>query len=212
MIKKNVSHLLVFIPLLVISISFLEAQVKPSDNKSTEINILFIGNSLTYSNNLPKQVRYIAKEAGISIKTDMIAIANYALIDHLNDGEIQKKITTKKFDFVVIQQGPSSQEEGKKLLLEASTKISALCQKQNSKMVLFMVWPSLEYYQTFDDVINNYREVAKINNAILCPVGEAWKTHFNKTNNFDYYGPDGFHPSSKGSQIAAKIIVESLFK
>ena len=74
-----------------------------------------------------------------------------------------------------------------------------------------MVWPSKQYYHTFDNVIKNHHDVAEKYQAVLCPVGEVWKTHFDATQDFSYYGPDGFHPSQKGSESAAKIIVDSLF-
>ena len=75
-----------------------------------------------------------------------------------------------------------------------------------------MVWPSLKYYQTFDGVIKNHQDAASINNAILCPVGQVWKEYFDTTNSFDYYGPDGFHPSMKGSQVAADVSGEYLLE
>jgi lysophospholipase L1-like esterase len=75
-----------------------------------------------------------------------------------------------------------------------------------------MVWPSKQYYHTFDNVIKNHRDVAEKYNAVLCPVGEVWKAHFNETKDFSYYGPDGFHPSVKGSEVAAQLIVDSLFE
>ncbi len=75
-----------------------------------------------------------------------------------------------------------------------------------------MVWPSRMYYHTFDGVIKNYTAAAEANNAVLCPAGQVWKTHFDQTNDFSYYGADGFHPSLKGSQVAAKVIFESLFE
>lgn len=90
--------------------------------------------------------------------------------------------------------------------------IKSLCDETNAKLVYFVVWPSLGYYNTFDGVIKNHKEAAKINKAIICPVGEVWKAHFDKTNQFDYYGPDGFHPSVLGSKVAADIIVNTLFK
>jgi lysophospholipase L1-like esterase len=46
----------------------------------------------------------------------------------------------------------------------------------------------------------------------LCPVGAVWKKHFDETKDYSYYGPDLFHPSQKGSEIAAKVIVDALFK
>lgn len=173
--------------------------------------ILFVGNSLTYSNNLPLLVTQIANEQEINLSTELLAKSNYALIDHWDEGELQLKINSKSFDFIIVQQGPSSQKEGRKLLFDSIKKLNKICRQNKSQLAVFMVWPSKQYYQTFDKVNKNHREVAEKYNTLLCPVGEIWKAHFDKTNDFDYYASDGFHPSLKGSQVAAKIIVKSLF-
>lgn len=184
---------------------------KTNSNVKTT-SVLFVGNSLTYTNNLPKLVEAVAKEKDIRIKTKMIAFPNYAILDHWNDGVVQKEIRSKKYDYVIVQQGPSSQEFGREVLLEYGKKYSYLCRNNNTQLAYFMVWPSLNYYKTFDGVIKNHREAAKLNNAILLPVGEVWKTHFDADENFDYYSNDGFHPSLKGSQKAAEVIVDYLFE
>lgn len=177
-----------------------------------EFKLLFIGNSLTYTNDLPNLVKDYAETQGKSVKVESVAYGNYALIDHWEDGEIQTLIETQTFDYVIVQQGPSSQAFGKALLLEYGGKISELCNENYTNLAFYMVWPSLTYYNTFQGVIDNYSLAATMNNDILCPVGEVWKSHFDSTNDFSYYGPDGFHPSLKGSQIAAKVIYESLFE
>ncbi|WOD42180.1 SGNH/GDSL hydrolase family protein [Hwangdonia lutea] len=182
-----------------------------SQSKHTEFQILFIGNSLTYSNNLPQLVKKQAKKHGVRVKTKMVAKLNYAISDHWDEGEVQKLIASKNYDFVIIQQGPSSQQNGKELLVDYGKKYRELCKNSQSKLVYFMVWPPINHPERFDAVINNHRYPAKINNAILCPVGEVWKKHFSATNNYDYYSADGFHPSKKGSEAAAKVIVEYLF-
>ena len=187
------------------------SQQKFSNNASkTDITILFIGNSLTYTNNLPELVKKSAKLQGIEIDFKMIAFPNYAIIDHWNDGEVQKLIASKKYDFVIIQQGPSSQNNGRNMLIEYGKKYSSICELNNTKLCYFMVWPSLNYYHTFDGVIKNHKDAASINNSVLLPVGEVWKDYFDRTDDFQYYSSDGFHPSLKGSQIAAKVIVEYL--
>ncbi len=178
----------------------------------TDFNILFVGNSLTYFNDLPELVKSSAEQEGIVLGTQMIAFGNYAIIDHWEDGKVQKLIASKLFDFVIIQQGPSSQSEGREILLEYGEKFKDLCKKNDVVLCFFMVWPSLNYYHTFEGVIKNYRDAAILNDAILCPVGMVWKEHFDSTDNFDYYGPDGFHPSLKGSRVAAEVIVKSLFQ
>ncbi|MEP5612218.1 MAG: SGNH/GDSL hydrolase family protein [Cyclobacteriaceae bacterium] len=178
---------------------------------NADFNILFIGNSLTYTNNLPRLVQKKAEQKGIIVGTKMIAFGNYAIIDHWNDGTVQVEIASKKYDFVVIQQGPSSQSFGREILIEYGKKFSEICKENNAKLSYYMVWPSRKYYHTFDGVIKNHEEAASINDAVLCPVGRVWKEHFDSTNNFDYYGADGFHPSLKGSEVAADVIIDSLF-
>lgn len=180
-------------------------------NSNKEFFVLFIGNSLTYTNNLPKLVTKTAKAKGISIITKMMAMPDYAISDHWNDGQVQKEISENHYDFVIIQQGPSSQTVGREILIEYGGKYSVLCKNNHAKLCYFMVWPSLANYDTFDGVIKNYGEASQFNDAILFPVGKVWKAHFDSTGNFDYYATDGFHPSKKGSIIAAEIIVEYLF-
>ncbi|MEO9870832.1 SGNH/GDSL hydrolase family protein [Ekhidna sp.] len=173
--------------------------------------ILFVGNSLTYTNNLPELVSNEAKIRGIKLKNTMLAYPNYALVDHLKDGEVQKRIRNGKFDYVIVQQGPSSQEEGRRMLLESGKTLKMLCKQNGTQLVFFMVWPSQTYYYTFDGVIRNHREVATQNDAILCPVGEVWKDYFESQKDYSLYGSDGFHPSPKGSRLAAKVIIDTIF-
>lgn len=174
--------------------------------------ILFVGNSLTYTNDLPGLVKSYAKDKNKNIEADMLALPNYALVDHLADGELQQMIKSKKYQYVVVQQGPSSQAEGRTLLLEAAAVIKELCVENDAQMVIFMVWPAYDNYNNFDGVIKNYSDAAKINEAILCPVGKKWKEYIDATGDLSYYGPDLFHPSLKGSEEAAKIIFESIYE
>jgi lysophospholipase L1-like esterase len=176
------------------------------------VRILFVGNSLTYTNNLPKLVATKAAENGIKIKTGMLSFANYALEDHWTDGRLQQLISSKKFDIVILQQGPLSQAEGRQMLLEVGAKIHKLCQQNNVKLAFFMVWPARQNYHTFENIIKNYSDAATENLAQLCPVGQVWKEFIDSTGDYSYYGPDEFHPSRKGSQVAADVIYNSLLK
>ncbi|EGV44515.1 SGNH/GDSL hydrolase family protein [Bizionia argentinensis JUB59] len=203
---------LLFITLLIAHSNLYSQQEISSKNTKTEFSVLFIGNSLTFTNSLPQLVAENAKLKGIEVHTELIALPNYSIEDHWNDGKAQVLISNKKYDFVILQQGPSSQSNGRKMLIKYGKKYSKLCKLNESKLCYFMVWPSLSYYHTFDNVIKNYKDAASINNSILLPVGEIWKDYVDSTEENDYYSSDGFHPSVKGSQIAAKVIVEHLFQ
>lgn len=174
-------------------------------------NILFIGNSLTYSNDLPGMVETIAKVYDKQISTECICLPNYGLEDHWNDGLIQKKIGNEKFDYVLFQQGPSSQAYGRSSLFDFGGKISSLAKENDTKPGYFMVWPSVQYYHTFEGVIKNHKDAAEANESIVVPVGELWSQFRKAPFKTDLYSADQFHPSSTGSFLAALTIVATLF-
>ncbi len=184
----------------------------PTEDLEKEQVLLFVGNSLTASNNLPRLLSDFARSKGRKIKTEMLALPNYALVDHWADGKLQDLISSQRFDYVIVQQGPSSQAEGRALLLEAAVKIKELCREHDTQLAFFMVWPAYANYYNFDGVIQNYTEAATSTNSILCPVGTRWKTYIDETRDLSYYDVDLFHPSPKGSQVAAEVIYQSLFE
>lgn len=188
-----------------------EQDTSNQHDPNADYSLLFVGNSLTYTNDLPSLVKEAAKERNIDINVEMLAYGNYAIVDHWADGKVQSMIRSKKYDFVIIQQGPSSQADGYEMLVNGGKPYADLCKANDTKLAYFMVWPSRTYYHTFSGVIANYTAGADANDALLCPVGKVWKEHFDKTNDFSYYGVDQFHPSLKGSKVAAKVIVSSLF-
>ncbi|MEM9362978.1 MAG: SGNH/GDSL hydrolase family protein [Bacteroidota bacterium] len=204
MLKKSICFFLFL--LLWIPVSSQEG-----DTKQQEVKLLFVGNSLTYYNDLPDLVKQEALKKNIHLNVDMVAYPNYALIDHWDDGKVQKMIKEENYDFVLIQQGPSSQSYGREVLFDYGRRFKTLCDTNGAQLTFFMVWPSKNHFTTFDSVIKNHEDAAKAINAGICPVGKVWKTHFDTTADYSFYGSDGFHPSLKGSQAAAKVIITCLF-
>lgn len=175
-----------------------------------EHQLLFIGNSLTSQNNLPLLVKNLGEAMGLSISCKAQVGPGYALEDHWNIGIIQSLINSNFYDYVIIQQGPSSQAYGRSSLIEYGGLMADLCDNIDTQLAYFMVWPSLTYYESFDDVIANYTDAAYMNNAINCNVGQIWKQHMEGSTTFPYYSIDGFHPSVEGSELAAQIIIQKL--
>ena len=66
-----------------------------------DLRILFIGNSLTYINDLPSMVRRIGEIDGREIETTMVAAPNYSLEDHL----MSQRMAAEAIDGVLIPAG-----------------------------------------------------------------------------------------------------------
>lgn len=175
-----------------------------------EASYLFVGNSLSYANEMPAILVEIAGAYDINIGADCLCKPNYALVDHWGEGELRALLANKNYDHVILQQGPSSQAFGRSVLLEYGPKISQLALAFNAKTAFYMVWPAKMYYSTFQGVINNYTEAAKVSGADLFPVGQVWKDYIEETGDESIYGADAFHPSQKGSFLAAWVIFRFL--
>jgi len=173
--------------------------------------ILFLGNSLTYTNDLPSMVSKIGRVYDIEISTDCICLPNYGLEDHVNDGRFQQLLSQNEFDYVVFQQGPSSQAYGRESLIEYGGEIVKASRNHGAEPIYFMVWTSIGYYHTFEDVILNHVNAARHNGARAIPAGAIWKEYHDTIGNSGLYSFDSFHPSPKGSYLAAVIIFHSLF-
>ncbi|HMH56655.1 MAG TPA: hypothetical protein VK535_10390, partial [Gemmatimonadales bacterium] len=71
--------------------------------------VLFVGNSLTYANDLPGTVALLASGAGDSVEVESVTRPGFALIDHVEGGSnAVEVIRSRRWDYVVLQQGPSS--------------------------------------------------------------------------------------------------------
>ncbi|BFG69126.1 hypothetical protein KACHI17_00070 [Sediminibacterium sp. KACHI17] len=174
------------------------------------LNILFIGNSLTYINDVPALVKELGKLDSISIDYKTISGPNYGLDDHLAEGMVQQEIKTGKYDYVVVQQGPSALPESQANLMHAIAKYKALCKEFNTKLAVYMVWPFQSRLFDLDNVIFSYSKAGKTHSALICAAGLAWKIAWSIDSSLSLYGPDGFHPNMKGSLLAAMVIYGTL--
>jgi hypothetical protein len=183
---------------------------EPTGPEGAQIRVLFIGNSLTYTNDLPGMVERVAAAAGESIVTQSIANPGYALIDHWNDGVVQGAIQDGAFDYVVLQQGPSSLPLNRDTLRLAAALLAPVIQEAGGIPALFAVWPEIERYSVFPDVNESYYLAAQDVNGVFLPVGNTWVRTFSARPGAPLYGPDGYHPDVAGTYAAAVVIVSVL--
>lgn len=176
----------------------------PSDGT---IRVLFIGNSLTYVNDLPTIVERVAEAAGKHIETEMLALPDYALIDHWNDGQAQQRIRSGHFDYVVLQQGPSSLPLNRDTLRLATALFAPVIRANGGVPALFAVWPEVERSSVYPVVSESYRLAAEDVDGVFLPVGDTWAATFNARGDAPLYGDDGYHPGFAGSYAAAVVMV-----
>lgn len=171
--------------------------------------MLFVGNSLTYTNDAPGMVAALAQADGVDLQHAVVAAPNFGLGDHWASG-IEDVIRELAPDVVVLQQGPSSLESSRAYLLEWAGRIGEVVTEAGGRSALFMVWPESTRQEAFDAVRENYAAAAELLDGIFIPAGETWRAAWQLDPELPLYGPDGFHPSQLGSQAAALTIYAML--
>jgi len=192
-----------------------EQPAAPQDGEPPEnaLRVLFIGNSLTYENDLPAIVAALADSARVSrpFWYRVAAYPNYSLEDHWLDGRARTALGQRAWDVVILQQGPSSLPENQILLRDWSLQFAPLIRAAGARPALYMVWPEAARMSAFDAVAAAYTGAAVAVDGILFPVGRAWLEAWKRDGALPLHGADGFHPSVAGSWLAALVIVDRLY-
>ena len=171
---------------------------------------LFIGNSYTYFADIPGLVQAMADSAGgdkIAIET--VAGPDMALVDHWNEGTAKREIAEGGWEWVVLQQGPSSVQVNRDSLRTLTQMFGAEIAKVSAKPALFSAWPSATRLQDFDRAIESYSLAAADVGGILLPVAGSWKKAWETEPSLQMYA-DGLHPSAIGAYLAAATIYSKL--
>jgi len=171
-------------------------------------SVLFIGNSLTESNDLPARVAEITAAAGRPLRTSAVTQGGASLLDHLDDGRALRAIREGRWSVVAMQQGPSTLPESRAELIESTRRFAAEIRSGGAKPALLMVWPLPG--QQASAVSASYRAAAEANDALLLPAGDAWVMLGARDRSLVLTVSDGFHPSLLGTYAAALTVACTL--
>jgi len=183
-----------------------------SEPAAGDLRVLFIGNSLTYANDLPDMIARFSESTTGALRIEVrdLSIPNYALEDHWATTQTTDVLDEGGWDVVVLQQGPSSLPENQANLRYWAAKFADRIRAQGGRPALFMVWPDDTRLAFFDAVQQSYSAAADTANADLYPAGEAWRAAWRQDPTLQLYGSDGYHPSFLGSYLAALTIYQGV--
>jgi hypothetical protein len=175
-----------------------------------DLAILFVGNSLTYTNSIPELLEAMLEAVGVGpLLVGQATYPDFGLMDHWVLGDARTRIAQGGWDVVVLQQGPSA-TEGRPSLLEYTNLFATEIRAGGGVPALYMVWPSESRSFDFDGVADSYTTAAEQVGGMLFPVGEAWRAAWRIDPAIELYGNDGFHPSVAGSYVAALVMLQQL--
>ncbi len=188
------------------------ALVGQSKAASTPIRILFIGNSYTYFNDLPKTLQSIAS-AGASprrLELGTILIGGATLRSHWNDSTLHL-IRRGRWDYVVLQEQSVAPIQSPEDFMKYGKRFAQAIRAAGARPVLFMTWARKDRPASQDSLTRSYLTLGRQINALIVPVGPTWAAFQRLDTKLNLYAGDGSHPSSLGSLLAACVFYQALF-
>ena len=170
--------------------------------------ILFVGNSLTYVNDLPGMLDAVARQVGnTQLHVASIAFPDFALEDHWTEGSARRALTDQRWEYVVMQQGSSALPASQVHLRTWAAQFAPLIRAAGATPVMYMVWPTTSRLGDFPGVLESYRTAAAAINGIFAPAGDAWTASGNLGL---LYSADGLHPTIQGTYLSAIVLLERM--
>ena len=170
--------------------------------------ILFVGNSLTYFNDMPDIVAAISlgAEDDPPMRVGMVAFGGFSLEDHWNQGDALDAIDSGEWDVVVLQQGPSTLPASREHLVEWAGRFAERIRAAGAEPALYSVWPTDGTEAGYDATLASYEAAAEAVDGMLIPAGEAWRAARARDSTLNFTLVDGFHPSLLGSVVVAYAV------
>lgn len=201
----------------------------------SEKSALFLGNSYTYVNDLPRMVAEIAISQGNSFRYKSHTPGGYNWSSHATDSTSLAHIAAGDYDYLILQEQSTrlaTNENGAAKYqhysimgaeyLDFQAKLLDTC----VRTMLYLTWGRKEghgiyqapfyqganYNEMQDNLSLNYSQVADVLQAEIAPVGEAWRLINSEHPQIDLYAGDGSHPSLAGTYLAALVFYTAIFQ
>jgi len=195
-------------------------------------NILFLGNSYIYVNDLPNTIEALANSLGDSVTHDQNTPGGCTMQGHSTNATSLGKIAIGGWDFVIIQS--QSQEPSfppAQVASDVYPYAEIICDSIISADVcaeplFFMTWgrkngdaancpfypPICTYEGMQQRLRESYSEMANDNDASVAPVGAVWKQVRDSLPSLELYSPDESHPSVAGTYVAACTFYAAIWR
>jgi hypothetical protein len=184
--------------------------------------VLFVGNSYTFSNDLPGMVRELAADGGSDLDIEVRAPGGWWWRDHAASSDTVDLIAEGDFDYVVLQEQSmvtALRDMARRESRPAAVELALAATRSGARVVMFMTWGHRDgssevghsdYSSMQVAIANTYADIGAAVAGEVAPVGMAWWISRSERPDITLYQADGSHPSREGTYLAAAVITATL--
>lgn len=194
---------------------------------SDPLNVLFVGNSLTYFYEVPQTFKAIAEEQGYFVNLDQHTPGSTGFVDHINNSELFQKFDNTVWDYVILQPGTSESIEFSQPIESTIIQAHQLRDKiyENSPCASIYLYETSygivdsspeELQQYLDTQVLIKNNLIQMSNQIeipIVPVGETFQTSIQESpEHFLWESYGDIHQNENGAFLAACTFFNALFQ
>jgi L-ascorbate metabolism protein UlaG (beta-lactamase superfamily)/dienelactone hydrolase len=192
--------------------------------RPTSMNVLFIGNSHTFTNNLPEMFADLAQSGNHPVHADASAIGGYTLEQHTTDSRTLTKIAGARWSYVILQESTArspAETAWSERLIPAARTLDKKIKDANARTVLFMTWASPSTYakgglESFAAeqalAATQFLALARELDAPVAPVGLAWENALRARPELKLWQSDQVHATYAGTYLMACVLYAAIFQ
>jgi hypothetical protein len=173
------------------------------------MRILFIGNSHTFYNAMPFQVRQILRGAGTPCEVQVVATGGMTLGWHAEQPATMSAIELGEFSHIVLQQ-KAHPFDGAGALSVDLEKLAPALQASRARVILFGAWPEKDRPENRKVLDGALCGAARGRGFGFAPVSSAWATIERERPEVELYDGDREHASPLGSYVTACVFARVL--
>lgn len=200
-----------------------------TQNLSTtnQTSVLFIGNSYTHMNDMPKLFESIATAKGQPVYVQKSTKSGASFREHTQRADLYKDIAKNQWDVVVLQ-GYSRELSLPYEVIDTATmpyvnQLIDTIRANNpcTKIYFYMTWGYAEgylerpetdtYLKMTEQIAHGYQYMGQILGIPLVPAGRVWQDIRTQHPDIELYDADRAHPSKNGSYATACAFYAAIF-
>ena len=189
------------------------------------LSILFIGNSYTFVNDLPKQTRVLLNEQTPPTPTTVssVTVAGALLSVHVESTVVADALAAEGLGVVVLQAQSLEPIAWPEPFQESAALLAAKVHEAGGELWYYATWARKAgdpvYFEAWSGgspeamaagLEAAYVQAAQATGGSVAPVGRAFILATEKAPGIELYAADGSHPSVAGTYLAACVFAASL--
>lgn len=189
-----------------------EIKTHASSEAKQSTKILFVGNSLTYGQDMPnlfvKIYRLLYSDAPLVVES--ATGPGFTLREHLSNNKTQEALKRYNWDYVILQEGTQSAYNRPHESLESFRRLLKISASPGCKHLCVMIPADRGQFGWQARLSQFFRAIGKELNLPIVPLGDVCSFSQMRHTELNLHDPDDHHLSQAGSLLYACMAIKAL--